>query len=237
MNSIYRLRPTYNPRLYEALTQNDMPPTLYALMNSIVNYNRETKIRIEDLPAYAKDEIFNFNYPLDDNLKPHFEETFLTHFMMRRIGFETFTAFKLNLKAKLNEIMPRYNYMLDGFSNLDFDGNVEEHIRTEKNVSTNELASNITTENINDNRYSDTPENKLTDVQNGDYMTDYTYNKTNGSTNNTSNGKNNLDTEENIKIIKKDSIEEYEKFLKIATDVYSMIFNELDILFYQLPNI
>ena len=68
-------------------------------------------------------------------------------------------------------------------------------------------------------------------------MTDYTYNKTNGSTNNTSNGKNNLDTEENIKIIKKDSIEEYEKFLKIATDIYSMIFNELDILFYQLPNI
>ena len=237
MNNIYRLPPTYNNKLYDALTQNDMPPTLYSLMNSIVNYNRDEKVKIEDLPKYAKDTIFDFDYPLNNDIKPHFEELFLSHFMMRRIGFETFTAFKINLKVKLNSIMPKYNFMLDGFSKLDFDGDVEEHTRTETNIGSNTASSDITINNTNDNRYSDTPENKLNDVQDGSYMTDYTYNQTNGETNNRSSGTNNLDTTENIKIIKKDSIEEYEKFLKIANDVYTMIFNECDILFYQLPNI
>ena len=39
--------------------------------------------------------------------------------MMRRIGQETFTAFQIQLNAKLNEIMPYYNMMIDSIDGLD----------------------------------------------------------------------------------------------------------------------
>lgn len=230
---MYEIKPTYN-NMINPLRQNDMPPTMYALMNSIVNYNAEEITKITDLASKARSTIFDFDYPLDDAFKENFEITFLNHYMMRRIGFETFTAFKINLMAKLNEVMPKYNMMLEGFKNLDFLGDTEEHIRNEKSKNETETTSTGEISTTNDNRYSDTPEDRLADVRSGSYISDYTYNQgTNDSRNDTS-GQTNFETDENIKIIKKDSIDEYQKFMKVANSVYSMLFNELDVLFYGL---
>lgn len=229
-DKMFRLKPNYEPNLYNVLTQNDMPPTLYSLMNSMVNYKALEKTKISDLPSKARETIFDFEYPIGAEYKKNFEEMFLSHFMFRRIGFETFTAFQINLKVKLNEIMPRYSKMLEGSSLLDFDGDVETHERVEN--SSNENKNNSTIGTVTDNRYSDTPENQLTDVQNGTYLTDYTY--TQGNTTNNTLGSNTYNTKEDIVIKKKDSIDEYEKFLKITNDIYSMIFKDCDILFYQV---
>lgn len=230
---MYKINPTYINNV-NPLRQNDMPPTMYALMNSIVNYNAEEITKITDLANKARSTIFDFDYPLDDAFKENFEITFLNHYMMRRIGFETFTAFKINLMAKLNEVIPKYNMMLEGFKNLDFNGDVEEHIRNEKSKNETETTSTGEISTTNDNRYSDTPEDRLADVRAGSYISDYTYNQgTNDSRNDTS-GQTNFETDENIKIIKKDSIDEYQKFMKVANSVYSMLFNELDVLFYGL---
>ena len=99
-----------NRDMYRALTQNDEPPTLYSLMNSYVNFNKpdDEKVKIIDLPSEFREYLFDFDYPLDDTLKPQFEENFLTHYMMRRIGFDTYMAFKIHLKDKLNSIMTKF---------------------------------------------------------------------------------------------------------------------------------
>ena len=118
---MFNIKPTYN-NLYDILTQNDMPPTLYSLMESKVNYGVENKTSISDLPKAFKSFLFDFDYSLDYQFKSDFEETFLTHYMFRRINYDTYLSFKLHLEVKLKSIMPKYNKMLLGFSKLDFDG-------------------------------------------------------------------------------------------------------------------
>lgn len=231
MSKMFELKNNFYTSI-DPLRQNDMPPTLYSIMNSIVNYGAEVQTKITDLPKQARTQIFNFDYPISNDIRAEFEEVFLTHYMMRRIGFETVTAFQINLKSKLYEVMPKYNKMLEGFKKLDFDGEVELHERVETSDSESETQSIGEVSTTNDNRYSDTPENRLADVRSGDYISDYTYNTGTNDSNNKTTGNNKFNTEENIKITKSDSIDEYQKFLKAANNIYSMIFQELDVLFF-----
>ena len=39
-------------KLYRELSQCDLPPTLYSIMESIVNFDREEKVKIKDLLPY-----------------------------------------------------------------------------------------------------------------------------------------------------------------------------------------
>lgn len=245
MNNFFKYNPfILNKETYQALSQNDMPPTLYSLMNSYVNFNKEEseKIKIIDLPLEFKNYLFDFNYPLDDELKPNFEENFLTHYMFRRIGFETYMSFKIHLKSKLNEIMNKYNNMLKEFSKLDFLGVNEVHTRTlsndEETTNSSTSSSSGTSGTTSDNRYSDTPENLLTNVQNGTYLTDYTYNQQTGTSSATATGsssiQSNNELEETINIHRGDSTDEYLKYQDKINNIYTMIYKELDSLFYGI---
>ena len=92
---------------------NPKPPTLYAIMNSIANYDAEEKTKIRNLAKATHEKIFDFDYPLSNKVdKEEFECQILNHFIMRRIGQETFTAFQLFLENKLNEILPYYNIIV-----------------------------------------------------------------------------------------------------------------------------
>lgn len=229
---------------------NDEPPTLLALMNSKINYNNPNPVSIENLPSAFRSFLFNFDYPLDNQYKQDFEETFLTHYMFRRIGFETYLSFKLHLKVKLKEIMPKYNKMLEGFSTLDFLGDKETHTRTIRGTKQEETESNISSSiesegessSTTDNRFSDLPQSQISNVQDGSYLTDYTYNTndsdTSSSTTNTSQGTtvNNTtdDKSDNLIISKVDTVKEYELYLKSANNIYEMIFSECDSLFFGL---
>ncbi len=207
----------------EILCINDDPPTLYEFMKSYVNNDESINYLVADF----RDYLFDFYYPIDNEYKIPFEEMFIKHFMFRKIGFETFTSFKIHLEVKLNSIMNKYNKMLAGFNKLDFEGNVETHTRVEESVNTG--SNNLTSESITDNRFSNVPQNEISDIQQGSYMTDYTYNKNNSSNTNLVNGS--LNTNENITIKKGDTIDEYEKFLKFANNIYESIFSECDCLF------
>lgn len=221
-----------NRDMYRALTQNDEPPTLYSLMNSYVNFNKpdDEKVKIIDLPNAFREYLFDFDYPLDDELKPQFEENFLTHYMMRRIGFDTYMAFKIHLKDKLNSIMTKFNLMLLEVGNLDFDGIKEVHTR--QFASTSNSSSSGSSSTTSDNKYSDTPENELTDIQTGKYLTDYTYNTQSGLSNASANGS--VNNSENITIHRGDSTDEYIKMQNEMVDIYSLIYKELDSLFYGI---
>ena len=217
---MYRINPLYMTDAYDALTTFDVPPTLYSLMESKINYENESPVKIENLPEAFRTYLFDFDYPLDTQYRYNFEIIFLNHYMFRRIGFETYLSFKLHLKTKLFEIMPKYNKMLEGFSKLDFDGDVETEVRNE-----NETGAS-TSHTTNDNRFSSLPQNEITDVQDGSFLTDYTYNTGNG--NNTAN----RNTNENITRKKVDTLDEYEKFMKFSNNIYSDIFKECDCLFF-----
>lgn len=217
----------------------EKPPTLYALLNSICNYDAEEKTNIYNLAKVGRSKIFDFEYPLTQNIsKEDFEVMILNHFIMRRIGFQTPTAFKIALSVKLNEIMPMYNKLFDATLdwNLFNDGETITRVTTDNGTNTLNSSTNSSNTNISDRRNSNMPQNEIDDVANGSYMTDYsldTNNDTGSITNNSTNNINNT-TNETITKSPADKMQLYKDFIENKNNIYSMIFKDLDSLFYQL---
>lgn len=143
----------------------EKPPTIYSLLESIVNYGVDDKTKIKDLAKQGRTTIFDFDYPLTTNInKEDFECMILNHFIMRRIGFQTPTAFKIQLNVKLNEIMPMYNKMFDMIEGWDIfrDGenitrnvtdtrNKENTIDTEKSSNSSDTIQSSSTDSVSEN--------------------------------------------------------------------------------------
>jgi len=226
---------------------NEKPPTIYSLLQSIVNYGKDEQTKIKDLASEGRTTIFDFDYPLSSKItKEEFETIILNHFLMRRIGFDTLTAFKIQLNVKLNEIMPMYNKLIDLlYKNIDL-GEITEKTgtdnRTVDNTTSNSLSntSNTTHQNISDRRNSNTPQNQLDNIRNGKYVTEYNYdtdNSTNQDTSSTT-GSSESNTEDN-NIYQETTkrvnlLDEYIKVNEEIKNIYTMIFKDLECLFYQL---
>ena len=250
----------YNPYFWQPNIPdiNLNPPTLYSLLESIVNYGKDDKTKIKDLAKVGRTEIFDFDYDLTDRLtREEFETHILNHYLMRRIGFETLTAFKIQLNCKINEIIPIFNKLYNSIENWDlFVG--DESIRTgtdntisqSTNNTANSLISNSSTNtnSISDRRYSDTPEDKLEDIRDGSYVTDYNYDTdTNNSTDNSNssgNSTSNTNTNDNKEYQEKithtasplDKLEIIKNIQTEITNIYKIVYNELDNLFYGIIN-
>lgn len=235
----------------------DAPPTIFSILNSSVNFGKSEneKIKTSKIGEAGREIIFNFEYPLTEKIsKKDFETMILNHFLFRRIGTETVSAFVINLNVKMNEIMPVYNKMFESFKdwNIFNDGEKTERIGNDNQsqssnsnmTGTNE--NNVTSNNtdVSDRRYSDTPQSQLNEVQNGNYMTNYSYdtnknNTTNNSvSNNTSNAITNTNNTNNYnEVLKKtqgNKIEIMKEMQNNIKSIYSLIFKDLDELFYQL---
>ena len=224
---------------------DNRPPRLYDLLESLVNYGKTDKTKIKNLAKESR--IFDFDYPLSNKVdKEKFETMILNHFILRRIGFETFTSFQIQLNVKLNEIMPLYNKMfesLDGW-NLFNDGEiVERDLKDNRTIENNTSANNKLnnkSETIADLRYSDTPQNQLENLRDGSYVTDANYNKNNdtsesiGESTAKTNTKDDNVLHETIKRSPSDKIAIYKEFQDNLKSIYNMIFKDLDCLFYQL---
>ena len=209
----------------------DIPPTLYSIMNSMVNFGAEEQTKIKDLPAACHDRIFDFDYPLSSHVnRDEFEILILKHFMMRRIGYDTMTAFKIALDVKLNEIMPRFNKMFDMLDGWDLFNDGEITSRTIHDSGTATMSN--TSSSVNDNKFSDTPQNRIQEVQSGEYVTEYNY--ATGSGNSNSNSSDSRNTTETVTRTPAEKIKIYNEFLQNKDDIYTMIFNKLDTLFYGL---
>lgn len=236
-------------------TNNMKPPTVYAILNSICNFDAETQTKIVDLAKVGRTKIFNFDYPLSDKVdKEKFECMILNHFLQRRINFQTVTGFQIQLNVKLNEIMPLYNKMFDSLDgwNIFEDGEKTTHDSRDdrttnvENTANNSLSSNsnTTSENISDLRYSKMPQNELQNIKDGKYVTDYNYNQDNatntdeststGSSSGTSNTKDNNILREEWNKSPADKIAIYKEFQENLKSIYGMIFKDLECLFYGL---
>lgn len=201
------------------------PPTIYSLLNSIVNFDKDEdeQVKIKDLADAGRSTFFDFDYPLATGItNQEFECMILNHFMMRRIGYETVTAFKLALQVKLNEIMPMYNTLFESINNWNLFTDGETYSRTIESESSGESS------NTSDRRYSDTPQNLIQDVQDGQYVSDYNYDQDSASTS-ASNEVTESGSRSNANKVKL-----YADFLKSKRNLYTMIFEDLEPLFYQI---
>ena len=220
-------------------TNCDLPPTLKSLMNSICNYGKEEKTNIYNLAKGSRTTIFNFDYPLSDKVnREDFEVMILNHFIHRRIGFDTPTEFRIALNVKLNEIMPRYNKLFDMLDGWDLYSGGEVTTRVQNDNGSNSL-NNTTSNNsssTSDRRNSQMPQNEIQDVRDGNYMTDYNYdtNIDSGTVTSNSNGTSANTTNETITRSPSDKIKIYREFMENVQSIYTLIFKDLDPLFYGL---
>ena len=220
----YKIYPFIIP---PAFPDYNLPPTLYRLLNSIVNYDEDEQTKIKNLASAGRTSIFDFEYPLSTHVdKEDFEVMILNHFLMRRIGYETLNAFKIALNVKMNEIMPMYNKLFDALDGWNIFTSGESVTETGSN-SLNNISSSS---NISDRRYSDTPQQQLTNVQNGTYITDYNYDTDTGSVSSSTSGS---DTR-SITRTPADKIKVYKEFIENKKSIMTMIFEDLDPLFYGL---
>jgi hypothetical protein len=250
--------------LYPKLPTNcDLPPTIYSLLESYVNFDSDEPKKIKELAKYGRSIIFNSDYPLTSNEdKEKFECMILNHFLMRRIGYDTVTAFRIALDVKLNEIMPFYNKMFDMLNGWDLfnDGESVTRVQTDsrsitdtntnltsQTTSGNDSINNTST-STSDRRNSNTPQNELSDVRDGKYVSNYDYDTNNDTNNTTSTSSNTLNStnnsngtssnignlQETITRTPADKIRIYKEFMENRKSIYTLIFEELDPLFYGL---
>lgn len=240
------------PLIYPFLPRNcDKPPTIYSLLESIVNYGTDDKTKIKDLAKVGRTKIFDFDYPLTDKIsKEEFECMILNHYITRRIGFDTPTLFKIQLNVKLNEIMPRYNKMFDAIDGWDIfkDGEKTTRYGTDNREinstsnTENNLHNESNSENISDRRYSNTPQNELDNVRDGKYVTEYNYDTnnaedtsdSNGTSQNTTNTNDDNTYNEIIEKTNANKIEILKEMQQEIKSIYSLIFKDLDDLFYSI---
>ena len=208
-------------------TDYDIPPTIYSILNSYVNFDNDDPVKISNLASAGRAVIFDFDYPLTTNVtKESFEVMILNNFLMRRIGYDTVTAFKIALCVKLNEIMPKYNILFDSIHNWNL-FNDGETITRQYSAT---LSNTGTTGSISDRRYSDTPQNQLADIRDGRYVTDYNYDC--DSSNISNSGTETRAENEHRSLADKTQL--YITFSKELNNVYTLIFRELEPLFYGL---
>ena len=215
---------------------NTKPITLYSYMDSIVNYGKPENERkkTRELAQYSRTTIFDFNYPLSTNVnKADFEKQILNHYMLRRIGFDTPTAFEIALENKLNEIMPKYNKMFDMMNNWSVFTDGESITREQETTSELTNESSTSSSGTSDRRYSETPQSELSNVRDGKYITDYNYDTDTrtGEDSSESNGAGTLSETINRTISNK--VDSYLKFEKIE-NIMTQIYKDLDVLFYGL---
>ena len=216
-----------NDYIKSGFIMNPMPPLLADIMKAMVNYNNPTPKKYKDLATECHEQIFDFNYPLSAKInKDDFEVQILNHFMLRRIGFDTFNAFQIYLENKLNEIMPYYNILFDSLDNFNLFNDGEKIVRTEVEDSESSSEGN----NESDRRYNEYPQNRLNDIKKGSYVTTQNYDT--NKIENSANANRNLREETSRSPV--DKMYLYERYLNTKKSIMSKIYEDLEILFYEL---
>ena len=144
----------------------------------------------------AAPKIFSFDFPMfDESYRSVLEKKILKHYYTREIGLETYGLWKLKLDTKMNEIMPYFNQRYQSETlqfNPFYDFEVtRDHTGTKNedgtlrgtatnngsSVNSGSIYDNGTSTQTDENtatrknKYSDTPQGALTNVENGTYLT------------------------------------------------------------------
>lgn len=155
---------------------------------------------VNDILSKAAPLVFNFDWPIfDEAYRRVLEIKILKHFYTREIGLETVGLWKLKLDTKMNEIMPYYNQLYksellefnplydtdiirqhkkdsEGTRDTDGGNNNTSDINRTKNGEISRTETENNTAEVNGNgkntdKYSDTPQGSITDLEAGKYLT------------------------------------------------------------------
>lgn len=161
----------------------------------------------------------------DESYRNVLETKILKHYYTREIGLETYGLWKLKLDTKLNEIMPFYNQLYKSAllefnplyevdytktGNRDSSGTRDnsesssenydesnEYSESHDESTNNENAGTLTkgTTTTTTNYYSDTPQGAITNVIDGTYLTNATYNVAGNTGSDTTNNSGSVDSD------------------------------------------
>lgn len=145
----------------------------------------------DEIIAAARTKIFDFSYPIyEAGHKPELETKILKHYYTREIGAETVGLWKLWLNDTLNMVMPKYNKLYKAeaatFEKMLFNLDVtthsmreddfekrDDHTRTDNLTDATDMTTTNNLTHTTIDRYSDTPQGTVTNVDNNTYLTDY----------------------------------------------------------------
>lgn len=221
-------------------TNNIEPPTIFSILQSIVNFGKEEKTKVPNLAKEGHERIFNFDYPLTNKVnKEKFECMILNHFLMRRINFDTVLIFQIQLENKLNEIMPFYNKLFESIDGWNiFEDEIHDLTSDTTTSDSTNSTNNISSTNDDDIRNSNMPQSQIDNVKEGKYLTNYTYSQSNSNSdsnsNSTSNGTNQNILHETRNRTPSEKLEVYKAFQDEIKNVYTLLFKDLEPLFYQI---
>lgn len=195
----------------------------YAGLTESAGYN------IENVIKKALPKIFDFDFPIfDEDYRTVIETKIIKHYYTREISEETVGLWKLRLNTKMNEIMPYYNQLYKAWS-VDFNPLYDTDITTEHTLD-NE--STQTTTGKSTDRFSDTPQGSLQNIENNTYLSNATIVDSNAS------GTSNSTDEYLEKITGKRGSMSYSKMLdeyrESLINIDSMIIVDLKDLFFKL---
>lgn len=231
-------------------------PRLYEVMQSLVG-TPDGSTNPYTLAAAARASIFNFSYDLHQETKETFETNILEYFMMRRLGYETYTLWHIKFKNRILSIMPKYNALFDyqarAYSLIENDISGKsytiEHTYGSTNTNTKNLSDALTHGLVStsggtlDSRQSDTPQNHIDEVQSGEYVSNYNYDQSNNTVTNSgtdTTAHTGTDTTAHTGIDKDtysedlastEQLELLAKYQASIQNIYSQIYKELDSLF------
>ena len=219
---------------------------------------------VNEIITNAIPKVFDFSFPIfDESYRSVLERKILKHFYTREIGEETVGLWKLRMDTRLNEIMPYYNklYMSEllEFNPLYTHNLTRKHNVTSNNTSNETVNSTSHSESEGNgsgnnkgkstDKYSETPQGALANVENGTYLTDArivedesntsssTHNESDGSGSVISNGSANT-TENYLESVVGYEGKNASKLLQDYRDTFlnidMMIVNDLEDLFMQL---
>ena len=171
----------------------------------------------------------------------------MKHFYQREIGSETIGQFVLKLDEKFNLIMPYYNLLynqkikeLDMLLTIDVKTeNSLEKTGTIKNEGNTKAETSANSKNIN--KYSDTPQGTLVNVENESYLTDLRINEDNSGGETKSENANNEIIDTMDKFIERrygydglNPLDQLQKMQNMFFDIDYMILNKCEDLFLKL---
>lgn len=196
----------------------------YAGLTESAGYNN-----IENVIKKVLPKIFDFDFPIfDEDYRTVIETKIIKHYYTREISEETVGLWKLRLNTKMNEIMPYYNQLYKAWS-VDFNPLYDTDITTEHTLD-NE--STQTTTGKSTDRFSDTPQGSLQNIENNTYLSNATIVDSNAS------GTSNSTDEYLEKITGKRGSMSYSKMLdeyrESLINIDSMIIVDLKDLFFKL---
>lgn len=209
--------------------------------------------KVNEIVHAARSNIFSFEYPIfDESYKADLETKILKHYYTREIAAETYGRWKLFLESRMLEIMPYYNqlysstlqdyniledvnYTRSGSRNTDEDG-------THLDTTTTDADSTINSEAWD--KYSDTPQGSVQNIDNDSYLTNARKNTDNSTTTtdttSTNNGSHTRDTlEEYTELIKgkmpgKSYMQLIQEFRDTILNIDKMIIDDLADLFMMI---